>query len=192
MFLLITRKQIQLYYSCFSSLSVLPLPCVSYWIFVGITMWGLCCYSARAVQWVDSGGRRVLASLDNKGVTNPPHRLCLFFLSLSLCVSTGTLKWPELDGRKDPWLDNTTLLLILPHFSPFSHSFPQSVSLFSVWMQSPVGFLVFCFYLGRAYCESPWRLAQAVVLGRCMMGDRERRRSWFEKKGGGSDPAVKE
>lgn len=49
------------------------------------------------------------------------------------------------------------------------------------------GLLVFCFYLSRASYESPWRLALAVELGQGMMGEKERRRSGFEKDSGRED-----
>lgn len=98
--------------------------------------------------------------------------------------STKHEKWVN-NALRVLWrLLNATFLLIFSRFSrlfPFTHSF--SVSLF---LQSPLGFLVFCFYLSGASWESPWRLTLVVVLGQSMMGKRaRRRRSWFEKGGGG-------
>lgn len=82
-------------------------------------------------------------------------------------------------GQKGLWrLEKTTYF-----HSPLSHSPTHSISSFSAWMQSPVGFSVFCFYLSIAVYESPWRLALAVVVGQGMKG-KGRGGGGVEKEGG--------
>lgn len=90
-------------------------------------------------------------------------------------------------------LENTAVfLLIFTHFSPpLSRSPTHSVPLRSVWMQSPVGFLVFCFYL----CRACYGVSMETGSGSCAGTGHERGGGGegYEKELGGGwrrDPGV--
>lgn len=64
---------------------------------------------------------------------------------------------------------------------PLSRSPTHSVPLHSVWMQSPVGFLVFCFYL----CRACYGVSMETGSGSCAGTGHERRRRRIWKGGRG-------